>query len=423
MLLIPSFKHRTKNALIKDLRDPEHFLLPLDVYKGKMTPIVQKGDAVLKYQKVAESTGIFASTLHSPASGKVLGIIELGTESYLKIENDFQETTMPTLPPEVDNLRPAALLNLVLQAGIEGSGGARFPTATKLAVGDRTIDYLLINAAECEPYLSADYALTRERSEEILQAILVVQRITKAKNVIFGIEKQNKDLLPALQSSAKHWNVDIRIKLLPDEYPQGGELQLIKSLTGREIAKGTVPADHGIIVQNIATLYALYQAFFAGQPYISRVVTVAGEGISHTGNYHVKIGTPIAHLLQATGNDQIDGEQQIVIQGGPMMGKAVEDLQRPIHKGTGGILVLSRHLPQQNNCISCGYCVDVCPQHLMPLEFVRHTQERNATALSAYHLQDCIECGACHYACPSDLPLMESIWIGKSILSGRTANS
>lgn len=414
MMRIPSLKAKTKLLPITKLKDPEVFYMPLSGYKGALTPTVKLGDSVKQDQVIARPAGVQGAILHAPVSGTVGAVIQSENKSYLKLINDFRYEKEARDALVVNERSPSEIIDLIRLAGIEGSGGARFPTHLKYKKTTKLTTWI-INGAECEPYLSADYALMSHYGEQLMKAISVMQDILDVSEVVFGIEKQHKELKAKLIACGQQFGLPLKVHLLPNEYPQGGELQLIKSVTGKELQKGEVPAEHGVIVNNVGTLWALYGAFYENQPYTARVVTISGEHVSHVGNYLVKIGTPITTLLQQIGH-RVNFSEETVIAGGPMMGKAVHDAAASINKGTGGILVIPQPKNNRFNCIQCGYCADVCPQHLMPMEFARYMAHPSKSKLREFHLNDCIECGACAYACPSDVPLMKSIFDGKELL-------
>lgn len=412
MLLIPSLKQKTKQSAIEKLQDARIFYLPLETYRGTLQPLVEIGDKVKKYQLIAASAAGFSSKLHAPISGVITGFLEINGKAVIELKNDYLDTEIPLKPVDVATLTLDDFEYILLNSGIQGAGGALFPTHLKYNVTYGRIHTLIFNGAECEPYLSADFILMKEKAVDLLKASQIIQGILGANRVVFAIEKQNIALKKILLNQAAMLNHTIEVKLLPDTYPQGGELQLIKSVTNKEIFKGSLPSHHGIIVNNIGTLWAIYKAIFEGKPYTERIVTLSGNSCTKSGNYLVKHGTPIEHLLKETGNVW-NPEYQWAILGGAMMGKPIHSKLTPIHKGSGGILLLKKHKVSQNNCIKCGWCVDVCPQRLMPLELVRQNQMGNQEALIDLDLKDCIECGACAYVCPSEVALMENIFEGK----------
>ncbi|MCC9167734.1 electron transport complex subunit RsxC [Pontibacter harenae] len=415
MLLIPSLKGKTKYSDISTIADSKDFYMPLDAYRNVMTPVVSIGERVKKYQLLAQSEGTFASKLHAPVSGTVTAFFQLNGKQMIHLQNDFLNLETLTFPVEPTGLTKEEFMDVLLDNGIQGAGGSQFPTQLKYNIQDRQIRTVIFNGAECEPYLTSDFVLMREKADELIKAAQVIRTVLNAQKIVFAVERHNIAVRKILLKNASNLGVEIEVKILSDGYPQGGELQLIKSVTGLEIRKGSFPADHGILVNNIGTLWAIYKALFEGRPNIERIITVSGNGCQHLGNYRIKIGTPIIHILRETNNNWNPDLQTIVL-GGAMMGKSVESPLVPVHKGSGGLLIMRKTKIEKNNCIKCGLCVDVCPQHLMPLEFVRHNLSSDVPELKKFSLQDCIECGACAYVCPSDVPLMENIFDGKKKL-------
>ena len=409
MLLIPSFKNKSN---IERISDSQYYYIPLAGYRGNLTPIVQVGEKISKYQLLAQSDGFFASQIHAPISGKVMELVEIDAKLYLKLENDFKEEEMNLEALSIDNIDLELLSSLLLTYGIEGAGGSRLPTTIKYKNSTNHIDTLIFNGVECEPYLTCDYALMKNKASELMKIVVLMQKLLNCKNIYFAVEKHNKDIKNVLLDVAKDFGLQIQIKLLPNSYPQGAELQLIQSVTGKELAKGTIPMQHGIIVNNIGTLWAIYKAVFENKAFTERIVTISGDSCSHHGNYLIKIGTPISHILKETNNLDVVKDNQVIL-GGPMMGKSTQSLLTPINKGSGGLLIMKQKNTTEMNCIKCGICVDVCPQRLMPLEFVRYNQSNDIQSLKSYGLLDCIECGACEYVCPSSVPLIENIFEGK----------
>lgn len=416
MLLIPSLKKETSYREIHSIQNPIDFYMPLKAYKNNMIPIAEVGEKVMKYQLLARSEEPFASKLHAPVSGTILAFFHLNGEPVMHLKNDFLDIETPVYPFEPHKITQEALVKIVLDFGIQGAGGSQFPTQLKYNLKGKKINIIIFNGVECEPYLSADFALMREKTDELLKAAQVIQSVLHPDRIVFVIKRQNIAIREVLLENACRLRLEIEVKVLPDTYPQGGELQVIKSVTKLEIKKGSIPTDYGILVNNIGTLWAIYHAIFEGRPTIERVITVSGNGCEYVGNYLVKVGTPVIHILRETNNSWNPDKHTIVL-GGAMMGKAVESPMVPVHKGAGGLLILRKKEIVANNCIKCGLCVDVCPQKLMPLEFVRHNLLQDVLSLKNFHLQDCIECGACAYICPSDVSLMENIFEGKAKVS------
>ena len=414
MLHIFSMKNKTKQLAIKPISDASVFHIPLLQHLGKPAePIVQPGDYVKQYQLIGKAVEGLSANIHSPVSGKVLELKEVSLADGSKvpavlIENDYKYNEYPYQKSN----RP--LTEILKDAGIVGEGGAQFPTHLKYAIGDKKIKTLIINGTECEPYLTADYALMSQHTEELLKGILIVGKALNVEEIVITIEEQNRELSGNFASFLVQNNYKkIRIRILPNTYPQGGELQLIKSVTGIELPRTKLPKDAGIIVSNVGTVYAVYQAVEKCKPIISRFITVSGEKSKNWGNYEVKIGTPIAHILKEL---EISSDDKNIVLGGPMMGKDITDLNVPITKGSSGVLFLKKKSEERNNCISCGYCVEVCPMHLMPMKFEEIFRQRKFFKLEKFHLSNCIECAACEYICPSNVPLIKSIKEGKTKL-------
>ncbi|WP_281232807.1 RnfABCDGE type electron transport complex subunit C [Flavobacterium gelatinilyticum] len=416
MLSIPSLKKETKKKQIASVTDPVDFYIPLSGYRNLMEPVVKIGETVKKYQIIAAGSDIAAEKIHAPASGIINAFTTIGNKAVIHLINDFKETKSPAPYFDPSEINLEVLQEILLNCGVKGAGGSQFPTHLKYNVTKEKINTLIFNGAECEPYLISDTALMKYEIYELLQAAKVLQKVLGAPEIVFGIEKHNKSLKAHLLENAKKIQLAVKVKILPDTYPQGGELQLIKSVTKLELRKGTIPSQHGILVNNIGTLRAVYNAVFKSRPMIDRIVTVSGNNTSQSGIFRVKIGTPIGHILNLTDNHW-NPEKQTVVMGGAMMGKSVDSPLQPIEKGSGGLLVLKKLKSTENNCIKCGFCIDVCPQKLMPLEFVRHNIDNDLEALRTFNLQDCIECGACAYICPSNVALMENIFEGKIKLS------
>ena len=417
-----SMKSKTKHGQIVELPDAEILYLPLSQNIGRPPiPVVQKGDKVLQYQVIAKADGILSANLHAPVSGEVFDIclhpLADGTQTkVIIIKNDFKYNRAECPVVDPTKLTGDEILKVITGAGIVGEGGAQFPTHVKYTLNNEQIDTFIINGTECEPYLTADYILMRYETEKIFKAALLINKILKATEIVITIEKQNKELLDIFSEyTNQEIYKNIRFVVLPDQYPQGGELQLVKSVTGKEIMKGVFPRTVGAIVSNVGTVRAVYNAVFESKPVIDRIVTVSGEKAAKYGNFRIKIGTPISHVMKELGLSY-DRHQAQMVQGGPMMGADVADLSAPITKGSSGILLLKKKKDTKNNCIQCGYCADVCPMHLMPMTFAANYRRGKYEQMKVDNLMQCIECAACEYICPSSVPLIESIKKGKFAL-------
>lgn len=421
MMHIFSMKGKTKEKGIEEIPDAPVLYLTLCQNAGlPPQPLVTIGDKVLQYQLIAKINGSISANLHAPVSGTVkdIGIYPTADGTLVEtivVENDYLYQKTNILPADLEKLTPKDILQLIEDAGIVGEGGAQFPTHIKYKVEGTKINSFIINGAECEPYLTSDYALMKHETKKLFETALLINKVVKAKEIIIAIEKRYKDLVPVFSTYLKEPQYNqFKVSVLPDQYPQGGELQLIKSVTGITLAKGSYPASVGILVSNVGTVNAIYSALVEGKPVIDRVVTVSGEKSTTYGNFRVKIGTPVSHIMEQLKIEH-NKSQQLVL-GGPMMGKNVATLSAPVTKGSSGLLILEKKAIHQNNCIYCGYCVDVCPMHLMPMQFVKYFKKEKFDKLIEYNITDCIECSACEYICPASVPLISSIKSGKSVL-------
>lgn len=428
MIHIGSMKERTKRERIVPLDDPEFFYIPLtEKFGNKPRPLVKPGDKVSKYQLIAESSEGFSAKIHSPVSGAVTAIRKMtvtggGKTESIIIKNDFRNGEKA---PEggsshtvgEQELTPESILQAIEDAGITGLGGAEFPAAMKYRREGRKVRTFIINGTECEPYITADYALMDQRTEEMFKGICLADRILEAEEIIIAIEDEDGELVEKFRALMRSKEYEkFHVAVLPTLYPQGGELQLIKNLTGIEIKKGSIPMDRGMVVSNVGTVYAIYDAIENGRPLVERVITVSGEKAARHGNYLIKVGTPAGHVLRSLG---IDPAGYHVIIGGPMMGDHLINPDSPLTKGSIGITVLEKQRFRRLNCIWCGYCVDQCPMRLMPMKYEEFYRKGRISKLEDYNINDCIECGVCEYVCPSNVPLLESIKKGKKELKER----
>lgn len=415
-------KHLTDTKMIVSAEPPTVVVIPLSQHIGAPTlPLVQTGDLVQMGQKIGEAKGFVCAAVHASVSGKVMAVENRpvqsgGVDLCVVIENDKQEQWHESVQKrqEVQNLSAQELLSIVKEAGIVGMGGAAFPTHVKLSPPeDKKIDTLILNGAECEPYLTADHRMMVEKSSEIAQGIQIICKILGVTRAIIGIEVNKPDAIIAIQKAVE--NMDgIEVRSLEVKYPQGSEKHLIKALIGREVPSGGLPMDVGVVVQNVSTAAAIYDAVAEGKPLIERVVTVTGGGIATPQNLWVKIGTPFILLLEQCGGMTARAEK--LISGGPMMGVAQHDTQVPVVKGTSGILVLSADEADKDleqACIRCGKCVDVCPAGLLPLHIANFSEKGLFETTERYRAMDCIECGCCAYVCPAKRYLTQHIRIAK----------
>ena len=317
----------------------------------------------------------------------------------------------------LDKFNKKDILEIIRKAGIVGMGGASFPTVVKLNP-PKPIDTLIINGCECEPYLACDYRLMVEQAEDIFRGVEIVCRLLNPKRVIFAIEDNKSEAIKKfnrLISTRKFLLPEPKVAILPTRYPQGGEKQLIYTLTRRRVPLGSIPFEVGCLVDNVGTIFAIYQAVYLKKPLIERVVTFAGDALVEPKNIRIKLGTTLRELFNA-GVLKFKQEPAKIIYGGPMMGIALSSLDYPILKGTSGILFLSLSqvdIQEESNCIHCSRCVDSCPMRLLPLEFVKRVKHNEYGGLNDFYIKDCIECGVCSYVCPAKIPLVHYIKLGK----------
>ncbi len=410
-------KQATAHKKIETLPAPEQLILPLSMHIGAPTvPLVAPGDTVRLGQRIGEPGAAISAALHAPVSGKVLAIEPRlhpnGTMvSSIVLENDGLDTPDPSMvPAEGDPLAldPETLIERIRDAGIVGLGGAAFPTAAKLTGVSTLVDTLILNGAECEPYITSDNRALREYPEDILAGIRVLQRILQPEQTIIGVEENKPHAIQHLRELLDG-DPSIRVAPLHTRYPQGAEKQLIRSLTGREVKPGSLPASVGCAIFNVGTAAAVYQAVYQGRPLTTRVVTVSGAAIGEPKNLRCAIGTPVAALIQAAGGFAQTPSK--LIMGGPMMGVALMSPDVPVIKGTNAILGLTaREYPVDPNptCIRCGKCVSVCPMHLTPNYLYAYERKGMLEECQRLNVLDCIECGSCAYTCPGRLHLVQS---------------
>ena len=423
----PEVKSLSNTTPIGQLPLASTFLVPVPQVGENCTLIVKVGDKVLKGAALTQGTSIWHLPVHAPTSGTIVAI-EPRVSNHASalpvntcvIKADGNDTWCELAKSELENLSNPQMIDKIRSAGIAGMGGAAFPSHIKLNPVSE-IDVVIINGVECEPYISADDRLMREYSHDILAGIGIIHRLLTPKRIIIAIEDNKPEAINAMQTAVMQSGLPagcIRVTVIPTKYPSGGEKQLIQIITGREVPSGAIPAKLGIVVHNVGTAFAIYQAVAQGKPLIERVVTVTGKNVGKAGNYWIPIGTPVEHVL-ATTEFTPEPEQKVII-GGPMMGHALANIQVPILKGTNCILVPSSQeigtTPEEKACIRCGECAIACPALLLPQQLFWHAKAGEYDKAASFNLKDCIECGCCSYVCPSDIPLVEYYRIAKSAL-------
>ncbi|MFA4991278.1 MAG: electron transport complex subunit RsxC [Candidatus Omnitrophota bacterium] len=423
----PDFKiTRDRNTETAPL--PKKVILPLSQHAGSPSePIVKPGDMVKTGSLIAQAKGFISSALHSSVSGRVIAIEDaphpiMAASKAIIIESDGQDMKAFSGAGPVRDMSGFSgdeIIRSVRDAGIVGLGGAAFPSHVKLSPPkDKKIDTLIINGAECEPFLSCDHRLMLERPKEILFGIQIIVKALGVKEVIIGIEENKLDAIESLGTAlfrVKGEGLSMKVKKLKTRYPQGGEKQLIKTLLGREVPSGGLPLDVGAVVHNVQTVFSVYEAVRLGKPLYERVITVSGSFSNQSKNVLVRIGTPIKDVLEWCGF-KMKFDVHKVVMGGPMTGVAQADLEAPIIKGTSGILVLGSKFEledKETSCVRCSRCVEACPAGIMPCMIGLAIKNDRFDIAGSYDPLDCIECGSCSYVCPSKIPLVQLIKLAK----------
>ncbi len=422
----PTPHKNTRSQPIETLPPQKEMIYPLLQHIGAMCePCVQVGDYVRVGQIIADSDAAVSAPIHATVSGTVTKICEWDHPTGNRIpaiivENDFEDNRAECFQEadsDYESKTPEELIQIIRNAGIVGMGGAAFPTHIKLASGLGRVDTVIINAAECEPYLSSDHRVILESIDELIGGLRILRHIMGAKHMYIGIENNKPDAISLLHKRLARSR--IRVVILKTKYPQGGEKQLIRAVTGRVVPSGKLPADVGCLVINVDTVIAIYRAVVNGSPLMRRIVTVAGHGVERTGNVSVRLGTPFSAVLDYFG---FKPTTRKLIMGGPMMGTAQYSLNAPVIKSTSGLLCFTKEqltMDRDVACIRCGSCVNACPMNLVPSYIVQYVKSGQFDRAADLNVLDCIECGCCSFTCPAKIPLIQYIRIGKQTVGSK----
>ncbi len=419
---------------IEPLALPTQVVIPLGQHIGAPAQAcVAKGDEVKVGTLVAKAGGFVSANIHSSVSGKVVKIDAILDSSGYKKPAIFINVIGDEWEESIDRssdlrkqcaLSPKEIIDKIAEMGIVGLGGATFPSHVKLSIPPgQKATVLIINAVECEPYLTADDMLMREKADEIMVGCEILMKALDVKKTLIGIEINKPEAIKIMKEAAQRQNAEsqnsIEIIPLKKRYPQGGEKQLIDAVIRRQVSSGALPISTGAVVQNVGTVFAVYEAVQKNKPLFERVVTVTGKKLQNPSNFLVRIGTPMKNLIDAAGGLPEDNGK--IIGGGPMMGRALVNTDVPVTKGSSGLLLLSRKESQRKemrDCIRCGKCVTVCPMGLNPAFLMRDTKFKEWDSCEKMNVADCIECGSCSFTCPANRPLLDYIRIGKQTVMG-----
>ncbi len=401
---------------------PDTVTIPMSLHIGApCTPIVKKGDQIFLGQKIGEANGFVSAPIHASVSGKVKAVEERPHPNgnhvmAVVIESDGLDTVDPSIKSygSVEEMDANAIKKMVVDAGIVGLGGATFPTHVKLAIPpDKKVDCVILNGAECEPYLTADHHLMLAYPEKVVMGLKIAMKSVGVQKGFIGVEDNKEEAIEALVK-AIGTDTSMEVYALHTKYPQGAEKQLIAAITGREAPSGGLPADAGVVVMNVGTAAQVAETMKTGMPLYKRILTCTGDAIKNPQTLEIRVGVSLESVINQCGGFSADPKK--VIMGGPMMGVTQFGINVPVMKGTSGILCITKEtaeIPLPSNCIHCGKCLSVCPIHLQPLYLAEYSLKNNWEKCEANNIMDCIECGSCSYICPAKRTLVSSIRVAK----------
>jgi electron transport complex protein RnfC len=433
----------TEHMPIEEIPIPEKVVIPAVQNIGApCTFTIEKGDLVKTCQKIADSQSFVSAPIHSSISGKVKRISKIlnpatGTLiDAVTIESDGEDSRVEAKPVFdieksrdysrlggiIDSMPKDEILKKIREAGVVGLGGAAFPTHVKLGPPpEKPIDTVILNGCECEPFITSDHRVMLEYGKQVLAGLYIIKRLLDPRDIYIAIEDNKKDVIDYMKDLVMEMGFEdmCRIVSLPSRYPMGAEKTLIKTVVDRAVPMGGLPMDVGVVVNNVATSRAIYEAVIEESPLISKIITITGE-YREMKNILVRIGTPISQLVEMFGINSKKVNKVIV--GGPMMGNLLADPDFPVTKGANCILAIDSRIPDEQNCINCGSCIRICPMDLEPLVYVRNVKAGRSEGLKDFHISNCIECGSCAYVCPANIPIVGYIKAGKAMLA-REANA
>ena len=412
----PEGKGATSNKPIRNAPLPAIAVVPFSQHIGAPAkPLVEPGDHVEEAQLIGEPAGFVSASVHSPIPGTVTEIKSLylpsgisTTAAVIELDGEFSRLGKPVRTRDWSEMGKDEILEILKQHGVVGQGGATFPSHVKFSIPKgRTCEIFLVNAAECEPYLSADHRVMLEHTEDIIEGIRIIKKLLDPERIIIGVEANKPDAIEKLKDACAADGFEVMP--LKVKYPQGAEKNLIEAILGREVPSGKLPIEVGVINANVGTLVSVCEAIRDDKPVIERVVTVAGGAVAQPGNIRARVGSSIRDLIEECGG--LAEEPEKFVSGGPLMGFTFIDLDSPVTKGTSGILALTKKEVKSfapTACLSCGRCVEACPMGLVPTTIFKNVEHERLDEATAFGLDDCVLCGACAYVCPSHIPLVSA---------------